>query len=75
MADFQGRLGRESAVEDFKRHCAYIAEKLGDELTYIVTINEANMGLQLAAITKRYTKEMLLPRKKKNSDGNDGMKM
>ena len=62
----------ESTVEDFKRYCAYIAEKLGDELTYIVTINEANMGLQLAAIAKRYMKEMLFGKKKKNTDGNDG---
>ena len=61
----------ESTVEDFKRYCAYIAEKLGDELEYVVTINEANMGLQLAAIAKRYMKQMLLPKKKK-SDGNDG---
>jgi beta-glucosidase len=59
-------------VEDFKRYCAYIAEKLGDELTYIVTINEANMGLQLAAIAKRYMKELLFGKKKKKSDGNDG---
>ena len=62
----------ESTVEDFKRYCAYIAEKLGDELEYIVTINEANMGLQLAAIAKRYMKEMLFGKKKKNTDGNDG---
>ena len=62
----------ESTVEYFKRYCAYIAEKLGDELEYIVTINEANMGLQLAAIAKRYMKEMLFGRKKKNTDGNDG---
>ena len=62
----------ESTVQDFKRYCAYIAEKLGDELTYIVTINEANMGLQLAAIAKRYMKELLFGKKKKQSDGNDG---
>lgn len=62
----------ESTVEDFKRYCAYIAEKLGDELEYIVTINEANMGLQLAAIAKRYMKEMLFKKKKKQSDGSDG---
>ena len=61
----------ESTVEDFKRYCAYIAEKLGDELEYVVTINEANMGLQLAGIAKRYMKQMLLPKKKK-ADGNDG---
>ncbi|MBQ5657744.1 MAG: glycoside hydrolase family 1 protein, partial [Bacteroidaceae bacterium] len=62
----------ESTVEDFRRYCAYVAEKLGDELTYIVTINEANMGLQLAAIAKRYMKELLFGKKKKKSDGNDG---
>jgi len=62
----------ESTVEDFKRYCAYIAEKLGNELEYIVTINEANMGLQLAAIAKRYMKELLFGKKKKQSDGNDG---
>lgn len=62
----------ESTVECFKRYCTYIAEKLGDELEYVVTINEANMGLQLAAIAKRYMKELLFPKKKKNTDGNDG---
>lgn len=58
----------ESTVEDFRRYCAYIAQTLGKELTYIVTINEANMGLQLAAITKRYMKELLLPKRKKDTD-------
>ena len=62
----------ESTVADFKRYCVYIAEKLGNELEYIVTINEANMGLQLAAIAKRYMKEMLFGKKKKSTDGNDG---
>ena len=61
----------ESTVEYFKRYCVYIAEQLGGELEYVVTINEANMGLQLDAIAKRYMKELLF-RKKKNSDGNDG---
>jgi beta-glucosidase len=61
----------ESTVEYFKRYCAYIAECLGNELEYIVTINEANMGLQLAAIAKRYMKQLLFHKKKK-SDGNDG---
>ena len=62
----------ESTVEDFRRYCAYIARQLGDELAYIVTINEANMGLQLAAIARRYMKELLLGKKKTKSDGNDG---
>ena len=59
----------ESTVEDFRRYCVYIAEKLGSEMEYVCTINEANMGLQLAAIAKRYMKQMLLPKKKSETDG------
>jgi len=44
----------ESTVEDFRRYATYVTEKLGSELNYICTINEANMGLQLAAISKRF---------------------
>ena len=45
----------ESTIEDFRRYAAYVTEKLGGELRYICTINEANMGLQLAAIARRFT--------------------
>ncbi len=44
----------ESTVEYFRRYADYVARQLGDDLRYICTINEANMGLQLAAISKRY---------------------
>ena len=44
----------ESTVEFFRRYAAYVTEKLGAELNTICTINEANMGLQLAAISKRF---------------------
>lgn len=44
----------ESTVEYFRRYAEYVTEKLGSELHYICTINEANMGLQLAAIAKRF---------------------
>ena len=44
----------ESTVEYFRRYAAYVTEKLGNEINYICTINEANMGLQLAAISKRF---------------------
>ncbi|MBQ9593065.1 MAG: glycoside hydrolase family 1 protein [Lachnospiraceae bacterium] len=44
----------ESTVEDFRRYAAYVTGQLGSELHYICTINEANMGLQLAAISKRF---------------------
>ena len=43
----------ESTVEYFKRYVSYVMEQLGSELHYVCTINEANMGLQLAAISKR----------------------
>ncbi len=59
----------ESTVEDFMRYCVYVAQQLGSEMEYVCTINEANMGLQLAAIAKRYMKQMLLPKKKKETDG------
>ena len=48
----------ESTVEDFKKYCVYVIERLGSELTYVCTINEANMGLQMAAIAKRYMTQM-----------------
>ena len=44
----------ESTVEDFKRYVTYVMKQLGSELRYVCTINEANMGLQLAAISKRF---------------------
>ena len=44
----------ESTIEDFRRYASYIAKELGSNLNYICTINEANMGLQLAAIAKRF---------------------
>ncbi len=44
----------ESIVSDFIRYCTYVVKQLGSELNYICTINEANMGLQLSAISKRF---------------------
>ena len=44
----------ESTIEFFRRYAAYVTEKLGSEIRYICTINEANMGLQLATIAKRF---------------------
>ena len=44
----------ESTVEDFRHYAEYTAEKLGNGLRYVCTINEANMGLQLATIAKRF---------------------
>lgn len=44
----------ESTISYFKRYVTYVMEQLGDELHYVCTINEANMGLQLTAISKRF---------------------
>ena len=45
----------ETIVEDFRKYVAYVIRALGSEINYVCTINEANMGLQVAAISRRYT--------------------
>ena len=50
----EGGWEAESTIEYFRNYCTYIAEQLGSELEYVCTINEANMGMQMAAIMKRY---------------------
>lgn len=47
----------ERVVFYFARYCEYIAMKLGEDMHYICTINEANMGLQIAAMARQYQKE------------------
>ena len=44
----------ETTIGYFRRYAAYVTEQLGSELRYICTINEANIGLQIAVISKRY---------------------
>ncbi|GHU92635.1 beta-glucosidase [Spirochaetia bacterium] len=36
----------------FPRYCAYVVKSLGDLMCYVCTINEANMGLQIASVAK-----------------------
>lgn len=43
----------------FARYTRYVIERLGDGLHYVCTINEANMGIQVAAIAKRYMQQMM----------------
>ncbi len=43
----------------FARYTRHVMERLGSELRYVCTINEANMGLQVAAIAKRYMRQMM----------------
>ncbi len=44
----------EETVEAFANYCRYVVEQLGGYMNYVCTINEANMGLQIAAISARY---------------------
>ena len=62
----QGGWENEATVEKFAAYCRYVTEKLGDELNYVCTINEANMGLQIAAISRRY---MMMMQKKQKAEG------
>ena len=49
----------EATVDAFARYCKYVTEQLGDLMHYVVTINEANMGLQVKAIAERYKRQMM----------------
>lgn len=49
----------EKTVEAFANYCRYVTEELGDWMNYVVTINEANMGIQVAAIAERYRRQMM----------------
>ena len=60
----------ENTIGYFRRYAAYVAEKLGDEIRYICTINEANMGLQLAAISKRF--ELMARQARKDAQKAEG---
>lgn len=58
----------------FARYTRYVMEQLGSELHYVCTINEANMGIQVAAIAKRYMQQMMAKMQagKTDSDKTDG---
>jgi len=50
-----------AVVEHFKNYCVYVIEKLGDRMEYVCTINEANMGLQIAALIRDIMRQMGVP--------------
>ena len=60
----------ETTVEYFRRYASYVTKKLGSELNYICTINEANIGLQLAAIAKRF--QLMAQQAQKNAKSAEG---
>lgn len=55
----QGGWESEATIDAFAKYCAHVVEKLGDLMQYVCTINEANMGLQIAAIAERYKRQMM----------------
>lgn len=54
----EGGWENEAVVDYFADYCAYVIERLGDKLEYVCTINEANMRIQLMAITRIMMKNM-----------------
>jgi len=42
----------EGLEQAFPRYCKYIVQELGDLMEYVCTINEANMGIQIASVAK-----------------------
>ena len=56
--------------EDFAHYVRFIIVELGSELHYICTINEANMGIQVAAIAERYKRQMMAQMQAAQSGGN-----
>ena len=59
----------ETTPADFARYVRFLMERLGSELHYVCTINEANMGVQVAAIAKRYMQQMMAQAAKGQIDG------
>lgn len=59
----------ETTPADFAHYVHFIIEQLGSELHYICTINEANMGIQVAAIAERYKRQMMAQMQAAQSGG------
>ncbi len=62
----------ERTVEAFAEYCGYVVKHLGDLMGYIITINEANMGLQVAAIEERYKRQMMTKMSQMQAQGLEG---
>lgn len=48
----EGGWENEKTPEYFARYCRYVTERLGKWMNYVCTINEANMGLQIAEVAR-----------------------
>lgn len=47
----------EDVIQYFAEYVEYVMKKLGNEIKYVCTINEANMGLQIASIMERQKRQ------------------
>lgn len=55
----EGGWENEETIGLFANYCKYVIEKLGSYMHYVCTINEANMGLQIASISARYQAQLM----------------
>lgn len=69
----QGGWENEATIEAFAQYCAYVVEQLGDMMQYICTINEANMGLQVAAIAERFKRQMMAKMQNAKTENVEGI--
>lgn len=56
-------------VTYFAKYVKKIVSEIKDDVNYICTINEANMGIQVAAIAERYKAQMMAKMKSGNVEG------
>lgn len=52
----EGGWENEEVIDSFGKYCKFLVENLGQYLDYVCTINEANMGLQIAAKVNKMLK-------------------
>ena len=49
----------DTTVSDFARYARFAAERYGGDLRYICTLNEANMGIQIAAVARQIFQQLV----------------
>lgn len=57
LGDPKGGWESEDVIQYFAEYVEYVMKKLGNEIKYVCTINEANMGLQIASIMERQKRQ------------------
>lgn len=49
----------QTTPDDFERYVRYVISHIGPEVKYICTINEANMGIQVAAVARNILRQIM----------------